>query len=122
MVHDAEVVRDEQQGGAVGGPDAGEQIEHLRLDGHVQCGDRLVTDDQAGPRRQRAGDGNPLPLTAAKLSGIAVDQVGGEADALQERHDSGPCGAVQCLGHDPADRPVRSTVTPANCGSNTSRQ
>src|SRR3712207_7968269 len=53
-VHDPEVVRDEQQRGAVGGPDVGEQVEHLRLHRHVERGHRLVTDDQAGPRDRKS--------------------------------------------------------------------
>ena len=46
-----------------------QQVDHLRLDGHVQGGDRLVGHDELGPERERAGDADPLPLAAGDRGG-----------------------------------------------------
>ncbi len=85
VVHHAQVVRDEQQRGAGGGPDAGQQVEDLGLDGHVQGGDRFVADDQAGPRGERAGDRDALTLAAGELSRKPVEHVGGQTDPIEQR-------------------------------------
>ena len=49
-----------------------EQIDDLRLDGHVKGGDGLVRHQQLRPHGQRPGDGDPLPLSAGQLPGPPV--------------------------------------------------
>ena len=43
-----------------------EQVEHLRLDRHVERGDRLVADDEVRLQDERAGDADALALAAAR--------------------------------------------------------
>ena len=47
-------------------------IHNLRLNGNVQCGDRLVTDDKLRVHSQGARDADSLALAAGKLVRIAV--------------------------------------------------
>ena len=63
MVDDAEVVRDEQVGQPKPVLQVGQQIQHLRLDGDVERGDRFVADDHIRLGSQRPGDRDPLSLT-----------------------------------------------------------
>ena len=52
-----------------------QQVDDLGLDGNVQSGDTLVTDDELGLHSQGAGDGHTLTLTAGELVGIAVQHI-----------------------------------------------
>ena len=58
---------DEHHGDAVAFLKVAQQVHHLRLNGHVQRRDRLVADQQPGRRGQRAGDDDPLALSARQL-------------------------------------------------------
>ena len=49
-----------------------EQLEHLRLHGHIQCGGRLIGDKQARLQRQSTRQGGTLALTTGQLMRIAV--------------------------------------------------
>ena len=51
-------------------------INNLCLNGHIQCGHRLVTDHKLGTHGQRAGNADTLALTAGELVGIAVGVLG----------------------------------------------
>jgi hypothetical protein len=64
VVDDAKIVRDEQVAHPEFVLQVGEQVEHLRLDRHVERGDRLVADDHLRLGSHRPGDGHPLPLPA----------------------------------------------------------
>ena len=64
-----------------------EQVDHLRLDGHVERRHRLVGDHQLGLQRQRAGDADALPLAAGELAGVAVVVLGVEPDQLEQLLD-----------------------------------
>ena len=61
-----------------------QQIENLRLNGHVQRGNRLVTDNQLRIYCQRPRNTNALPLTAGKFMGIPLCVVGPQANQLQK--------------------------------------
>src|SRR6266513_199703 len=84
VLHDRQVVRDEQ----VRQPELLlqllQEVEHLRLDAHVQRRDRLVGDDELGIDGEGAGDADALPLAAAELVRVPVGVVRGEADDLEE--------------------------------------
>ena len=43
---------------------AGKQVEDLRLNGHIEGGNRFIRDDDLGLKRERAGDGDALTLSA----------------------------------------------------------
>ena len=49
-----------------------QQVHHLCLYRDIERRDRLVTDDHLRLQRQRAGDADPLALTAGELVRIAV--------------------------------------------------
>jgi hypothetical protein len=50
-----------------------QEIEHLRADGDIQRGDRLVQDDQRRLQGEGPSDADALPLAAAPQSRRAVD-------------------------------------------------
>ena len=64
---DAEIVRDQHQRHAELALQLGQQVQDLRLDGHVERGGRLVGDDQLGPAHQRHGDHHALAQAAGEL-------------------------------------------------------
>ena len=50
-------------------------IDDLRLNRYIQCGNRLITDDEFRIYCQRSGNTNSLTLSAGKLMGIAVSML-----------------------------------------------
>ena len=80
----AQVVRYEDVGVAGLSLASFEQVQHLRLNGHVQRRYRLVRDDKLRVRRERAGERDPLLLPAAQLRGQPVQVLRIEADGLHE--------------------------------------
>ena len=62
-----QVVRDEQVRQAELALQVHQQVDDLRLDRHVERGDRLVADDQLRVERQRPRDADALPLAAGEL-------------------------------------------------------
>src|SRR5579875_328433 len=67
MLDDAEIVRDEQQAQAQLLLEAAQQVEDLRLDGHVECRRGFVGDDDARPESKSRSDADALSLAAAQL-------------------------------------------------------
>jgi ABC-type oligopeptide transport system ATPase subunit len=61
-----------------------EQVDHLRLDRHVERRDGLVGDVELGVQGQRPRDPDPLPLAARELVRIAVVVLGREAHELEQ--------------------------------------
>ena len=59
-----------------------QQVQHLRLDGHVQCRHRLVAHDELRVHGQGARDAHALALAARELVGVAVAHVVRQAHAL----------------------------------------
>ncbi len=55
---------------------------------------RLVADDQARVERERPGDADALALAARELVRVAVDEVGVEADHLEQPLDALPARAA----------------------------
>ena len=89
VAHHGQVVRDED----VRQPELVlqvlQQVDHLRLDGHVERGHRLVADDQLGPQGDGPGDADALSLSPGELVGVAVEVLGVEADAGHQVLDLG---------------------------------
>ena len=75
-----EVVRDEQVREAAVALEVLQQVDDLRLDGHVERRHRLVADDEARLDGERARDADALSLAAGELVRIARDVLGVEAD------------------------------------------
>ena len=67
LVDHVQIVGDEQVAEVQFIPQFPQQFQNLGLNGHVQCTDRLVSNEEAGPLDQGHGDGHPLPLSAGKL-------------------------------------------------------
>ena len=67
MAHDAEVVGDEDVAEVELVLQVVEQVDDLRLDRHVERGNRLVEQDQARVDGQRPSDPDPLALAAGEL-------------------------------------------------------
>ena len=71
-----------------------QQLEDLRLDGHVQRGGRLIRDQELGVAGQRHRDHHPLPHPAGKLVRILADPLLGDGDADQLQHLDRPVARV----------------------------
>ena len=74
MLDDGQVVGDEQIRQAEFFLQVLQQVDDLRLNGHVQRRHRLVADDEIGVDRKRPSDADALPLTAAELVRIAAER------------------------------------------------
>ena len=64
-----------------------QQVQRLRLNGHVEGGYRFVTDDEARIQGQRTGNADALPLAAGKLVGIATHMFRAQANVFEELDD-----------------------------------
>ena len=69
LAYDRQVVADQDVGDARFVADVGEQVEHVGLGRHVQCGNGLVEDQDDGLGREGARDCDPLPLAARERAG-----------------------------------------------------
>ena len=83
MLHYAQIMADEQVGECQTLAQIHEEIENLRLNGNIQSGYRLVTDDELRLDREGAGDPDPLALTAGELMRIAALEAAIQAAAVQ---------------------------------------
>ena len=85
VLDDAQVMADEQIGQVQLLAQVHEQVQDLRLDRHIEGGNRLVTDQHAGLHRQRARDTNALALATAELVRVAAAQGRVQPGALHLR-------------------------------------
>ena len=79
-----------------------QQVQHLRLHRDVERADRLVGDDQARPRDQRARDRDALALAARELVRIALGVRAAQADRVERLGD-----ARARIGRAPSRRAAR---------------
>ena len=63
------------------------QVDHLRLNRHVERADGLVRDDEFGVERQGAGDADALALSAREFMRIAPYMLGPQAHPVEKRGD-----------------------------------
>ena len=89
VLHHREVVGDEEIGEPPLLLQVHEQVQDLRLHRDVERGDRLVTHEERGLDRQRAGDPHPLALAARELVRVAAGEAGVEPDLLKQRRHFG---------------------------------
>ena len=75
-----QVVGDEQVSRAGLLLDILHQVDHLCLNGHIQCRDALIRNNELGVHDQGAGNAHALALTAGELVGIALGVLRGKAD------------------------------------------
>src|SRR5881275_336718 len=83
---DAEIVRDEQDGGPEAPLQLLEELQDLRLDGDVERGRRLVGDDEGRVHHQRHRDYNTLPHAARQLVRIFPGPLGGPGNTNYLKH------------------------------------
>ena len=92
--HDAEIVRDQDHGGAGALLQLQHQVEDLRLDGDVERGGRLVGDQQGRIAGERRGDHHALAHAAGELVRVVVEPPLGVGDlapaAASRRRARGP--------------------------------
>ncbi len=100
--HDAQVVGDQDDRGAPLGGQPLQQVEHLRLGGHVQRRGRLVGDQHVRVVGQGHGDHDPLPHAAGVLVRVVGQPPVGMRDLDVAQQPDG-----QLPGPAPADRLVR---------------
>ena len=87
VLHNAQVMGDEQVGQTHLLLQILEHIDDLSLNGNVQCGNRLVTNDELGVHSQCTGNAHALTLTAGELVAVAVCVLTVQANALQQSDD-----------------------------------
>ena len=108
--HGRQVVGDEQAAEAAVALEVGEEVEDGRLDGDVEGRGRLVRDEQVGADGQRAGEGDPLALSAGEFVRMPVGVLGAQPDLGEEFADPAGDGV---LGHEPV-QPERFGDDPAD--------
>ena len=64
-----------------------EEVQDLRLNGHIERRHGLVANNQLGIDRQGARDSDALPLPAAELVRIAIDVFDAKAHQTQQMQD-----------------------------------
>src|SRR5688500_14876294 len=92
--YDAEVVGDDDDGGAELLAQAGHYLEDLGLNRDVEGGGRLVGDEELGVAGHRHGDHDALAHTTGELVGEVTDAALclGDTDHLEELHGAGEGG------------------------------
>ena len=85
VVHDRQVVGDEQEGESQLALQVAQQANDLRLHRNVERGNRLVAHHELRLQAQRPGDADALPLAARELVRIAVQVVAAHAHRFHQR-------------------------------------
>ena len=62
-----------------------QKIDHLRLYGHIQGGNRLIADDQLRLEHQGTGNADSLPLSTGKFMCITAGMLFCQSDSFQHR-------------------------------------
>jgi len=109
----AEVVRDDRYVSPSRLLQLVQQVEHLRLDRHVERGDGLVEHDEARAERERTGDPDALALAAGEAARVALGEPPAELDEVEQLGDA-PSALLapdavdrERLGDRPCDRAPR---------------
>ena len=89
LLHNSQVVGDEQEGQPAAGLQFLQEFQQLRLYGYIKGTDRFIADEEFGFNRQGPGQQEPLALAAAQLNRVAVDRCMGQVDSLQQIPDAG---------------------------------
>ncbi len=94
VLDDGQIVGDEEIGQPLLLLQPHHQVDHLRLDRHIQRRDRLVGDDEPRVERERAGDADALPLATGEFVRIAAHLRRAQAHLVEQRGDAPhPLGA-----------------------------
>ena len=99
MRDDREIMREQEMRDVLPALQVDQQIDDLGLDRDVECADRLVADDQAGPERKRPCNADPLALAAGKLMRTVPHVFGPQPHLLEQFCDPLPlvaaCGEAE---------------------------
>ena len=87
VLNNGKVVADEEVGQLVLILQLVQQVDDLRLNGHIQRRDRLVADDKLGVERERTRDADTLALAAGELVRVAVLVEGLQAAVVHDLVD-----------------------------------
>ena len=88
VLHHRKVVRDKNEAEIHPADELREQIQDLGLDGDVEGGDGLISDDNPGLQGEGAGHGNALALAPGELMRVFLHEARSEADDLHELGDA----------------------------------
>ena len=83
VLHDGQIVRNEQQGDVPLALQANDEIQHLRLDGYIERRYGLISNQKLRIQRQRPGNADALALATGKLMGIAMRSLRTQAHESQ---------------------------------------
>ncbi len=72
VLNNGQVMRDEQIGQTKLLLQVAQEVDDLRLNGNVKCGNRLIAENEIRIQRKRTSDTNSLTLTAGELMRIAM--------------------------------------------------
>ena len=81
VCHHTKVVGDEHDGQVVLCPHLPQQLQNLRLNGHIQRGGGLIAEQNFRVARQRNGNDHPLPHSAGEFVGVLLVPQRGVRDA-----------------------------------------
>lgn len=84
VLHNRQVVSNKHIGQALFRLQILQKIQDLRLNGHIQRGNRLVTDNKLGVQRQRPGNTDTLTASAVQLMRIGKHEPLRKADGIHE--------------------------------------
>ena len=84
VADNGEVVRDEEVRQVEPSLKRLQEVDDLRLDRHVECGDGFVENEKPWVERNGTGDSYSLPLTARELVRVTMRVLGGQTDHLQK--------------------------------------
>ena len=84
--HHAEIVGDEEHRHVQLGLQVADELEDLRLDGHVQRRGRLVRDQQRRAAYQRHRDHRALAQPSRELEGVGVESLAGVGEPDHAEH------------------------------------
>ena len=119
VLDDAQVVRDEEVGQAEPFLELEQEVEYLRLDRHIERGNRLVRNDQARIQRKCAGDADPLPLAAREGMRVAPHVFRSQADQAQDLDD--PVGSLLRVAHAVHEQRLADDVQQGSCAGSAKR-
>ena len=83
VLHDRQIVRNEQQCDVPLALQANDEIQYLRLDGYIERRYGLISNQKLRIQRQRPGNADALALATGKLMGIAMRSLRTQAHESQ---------------------------------------
>jgi hypothetical protein len=87
-----------------------QQVRNLRLDRHVECGDRFIANQQLRAEHERARKTDTLRLSARELVRIARQQLGTEPDLLSIRVTRARCSRLDAGLNSSSGSPTSSAT------------